>query len=31
MTDTDTPQWQPLSALAQIARDIAEQFANTRE
>lgn len=31
MTDTDTPQWQPLSALAQIARDIDEQFANTRE
>jgi hypothetical protein len=25
MTDTDTPQWQPLSALAQIARDIEEQ------
>ena len=31
MTDPDTPQWQPLSALAQIARDIDEQFANTRE
>jgi hypothetical protein len=31
MTDTDTPQWQPLSALAQIARDIDEQFANTRD
>jgi len=31
MADTDTPQWQPLSALAQIARDIDEQFANTQE
>jgi hypothetical protein len=31
MTGIDTPQWQPLSALAQIARDIDEQFANTRE
>jgi hypothetical protein len=28
---TDTPQWQPLSALAQITLDIDEQFANTRE
>jgi hypothetical protein len=31
MADTDTPQWQPLSALPQIARDIDEQFANTQE
>jgi hypothetical protein len=28
---TNTSQWQPLSALAQIALDIDEQFANTRE
>ena len=31
MTDTDTPQWQPLAALVQMARDIDEQFVNTRE
>jgi len=31
MADSDTPQWQPLSALPQIARDIDEQFANTQE
>src|SRR5271165_3786189 len=31
MAETDSPHWQPLSALAQIARDIDEQFANTRE
>jgi len=31
MTDTNTPQWQPLSAIVQIALDINEQFANTRE
>jgi hypothetical protein len=31
MTDTETPQWQPLSVLPQIAQDIDEQFANTRE
>ena len=31
MSDDDTMTWQTLSALAQIERDINEQFDNTRE
>ena len=30
MSDDGTTTWQPLSALLQIARDINEQFDNTR-
>jgi len=31
MSDDGATTWQPLSALPQIARDINEQFDNTRE
>src|SRR5450755_1379374 len=31
MTDSESVQWQPLSALAKVARDVDEQFTNTRE
>ena len=31
MSDDGTAKWQPLSAIAQIARGIGEQFDNTRE
>jgi hypothetical protein len=31
MTDSESVQWQPLSALPKVARDVDEQFTNTRE
>ena len=31
MTDSESVQWQPLSALPEVARDVDEQFTNTRE
>ncbi len=31
MTDSESVQWQPLSALPRVARDVDEQFTNTRE
>jgi hypothetical protein len=31
MTDSENVQWQPLSALPNVARDVDEQFTNTRE
>lgn len=31
MTDSESLQWQPLSALSKVARDVDEQFTNTRE
>jgi hypothetical protein len=31
MTDSESLQWQPLSALPKVSRDVDEQFRNTRE
>jgi hypothetical protein len=31
MTASESVQWQPLSALPKVARDVDEQFTNTRE
>ena len=31
MTDSESLQWQPLSALPEVSRDVDEQFTNTRE
>ena len=31
MTDSESLQWQPLSALPKVSRDVDEQFTNTRE
>ena len=31
MTDSESPQWQPLSALPKVSRDVEEQFTNSRE
>ena len=31
MTDSESVRWQPLSALPKVARDVDEQFTNTRE
>ena len=31
MTDSESPQWQPLSALPKVSRDVEEHFTNSRE